>query len=121
MIVKMTPPMKMKIVMNIVTKDGPLDDDHQTDRMDSTKEWCDEEEPDSVPDEEQINKLIQSTLEFLISHDEKETLDLFKEFKDDVDEDFINDVYKLEELRDKYLDKYSHHKIETVHTENVIE
>ena len=60
--------------------------------VDLTKELSDMEEP-AVSDEEMINKLIQSVVEFLVSHDKKELLDLLKDFKD---EHFSNVVYKLE-------------------------
>ena len=45
-------------------EDCPLDEDPQTDEMESTL-LCNEEET-AVPDEEKINKLIQSTREFLV-------------------------------------------------------
>ena len=85
-------------------EDGPLDEDPQADEMGvgSPKESSEMEEP-AVSDEEKDNKLIQSAVEFLISHDKKELLDVLKEFKDEGYEDFINAVYKLEELIDVSL------------------
>ena len=50
------------------------------------------EEP-AVSDEENINKL-QSTVELLVFDDKKELLDLIKGFRDKVDKDFTNVVYK---------------------------
>ena len=48
-------------------EDRPLDDDHQTGEMDSTKEWSDDDmEYPTVLNEEKISKPIQSTLQFFV-------------------------------------------------------
>ena len=37
-------------------------------------------------------KVIQSTVELLVSHDKKELLNLLKDFRDEVDEDFFRNL-----------------------------
>ena len=59
-----------------------------------------------------LTELIQSTAELLVSHEKKELLGLLNDFRDEVDEDSINFVDKLEEpidilLADEYLDGIS--------------
>ena len=56
-------------------------------------------------EDEKIKRLIQSTIEYSIQHDEKEMLDLMNEFRKDVgeDDDFLDTVLELEELMDVFL------------------
>ena len=73
-------------------EDGPLydEEDAQTDEMevDRTKESSDEEEPDSASEEVKVTKLIQTAVEFLVSREKKELLDLLKDFRDEVGENW---------------------------------
>ena len=52
---------------------------------------------------EKITSLIQSTVEYLIQQDKKELLELMREFRKDVGEDFLDTALELEELVDVYL------------------
>ena len=53
---------------------------------------------------EVLKRLLQSTMDYLVTHDRKEIDVGSKGFKDEVDEDFINGVHKLEELIDEFLE-----------------
>ena len=61
------------------------------------------EEDKTEDDKGNLQKLIQSTIEYSIQHDKKELLELMNEFRKDVDEDFLDTALELEELVDVYL------------------
>ena len=61
------------------------------------------EEDKTEDDKGKLRKLIQSTIEYSIQHDNKELLELMNEFRKDVDEDFLDTVIELEKLVDVYL------------------
>ena len=84
--------------------DEEQDDDKESANVedDSVAEEEKAEVEDKSPDET-IKTLIQSTVEYLIQHDEKELLDVANEFRKDVDDDFLDTVLELEELVDVYL------------------
>ena len=118
-----------------------IQEDYQkaTDRLDIDIVQKEEIKEDKA---EVMKRLFQSTMDCLVTHDKKKMLDLLKDFRDEVDEDFINVVHKLEELVDVFLEdeflngksitpmidelterkarSFSYHEIKTTQIENVI-
>ena len=66
-------------------------------------ELAKEDKTEGETHEGNLKKLIQYAIEYSIQHDKEELLELMKEFRKDVDEDFLDTVLELEELVDVYL------------------
>ena len=78
------------------------EDDDDEEEIESTKDESTTMEDETR--EGKLKKIIRSTVEYLIQHDQKELLELIKEFRKDVGEDFLIDtVRELIELVDVLL------------------
>ena len=62
-----------------------------------------EEEEIKENEAEVLRRLFQSTLDYLITHDKKELETIPAHFKEEVDDEYANDVLKLEELIDVFI------------------
>ena len=66
-----------------------------------------EEEELKIDERDELQDSIQSTVEYLLKHDQDELLDLITDFKDVADKEFIVPIHRIEELVDKFLvDEY---------------
>ena len=65
-----------------------------------------DEEMDLGPpteEEDELKKVIHATTHNVIESDKKELMELLAEFKEEITEDFIDDVFQLEKLIDAFL------------------
>ena len=60
-------------------------------------------EPDSEEEEDELKKMIQATTNDVIESDEKELMELLTNLKEEVTEDFIDDVLQLEKIIGAFL------------------
>ena len=86
---------------NMLAESLDEEDDDDEEERESTKDDLTTMEDETR--EGKLKKLIRLTVECLTQHDKKELLELIKEFRKDVGEDFLDTVLELEELVDVYL------------------
>ena len=53
--------------------------------------------------EEVLKRLLESTMDYLVTHEKKELKELIKDFKEEAGDEYTNDVLKLEKLIDMFI------------------